>query len=278
MNPAFTVTKVLPAYWRITLDNPPLNLFDPDMRGGFRKLIDEMEADTDLKVVVFDTANPDFFMAHVDLARLNETDDVPGPTGLEAWPDFTERLHLAPFISIASVRGRARGVGSEFIQAVDIRFASREKAIFAQLEIGMGLIPGGGGMERLWRITGVPRALEIIVSGDDYDATTAELYGWINRAVPDAELDGFVDRFARRLASFDQEALREAKSILNVHLGSTPHDELTSSFATFLRLMTKPANTQRLQDLFAEGLQTAGDLEYNMGERLGPDSHAPMPA
>jgi len=154
-------------------------------------------------------------MAHIDLVRHAEVTQEPGPTGLTAWPDILTRLEHAPCITVGSVRGRARDVGSEFLLALDIRFASREKAIFGQPEIGFGFFPGDGGLERLPLVTGRSRAMEIITGGEDFDADTAERYGWINRSVPDAELDAFTDRFATRDASFDRLAAATAKEILN---------------------------------------------------------------
>jgi enoyl-CoA hydratase/carnithine racemase len=135
-------------------------------------------------VVVFDSADPDFFIAHFDIARAADTPNEPGPTGYSPWIDFTVRLARAPVISIAAVRGRARGVGSEFALACDLRFASLEKAIFAQPEVGSGLIPGGGGIERLPLVMGRARALEVIAGSSDFDAATAERYGWISDKAP----------------------------------------------------------------------------------------------
>ena len=168
-----------------------------------------------MQVVVFDSANPDFYMAHIDLVRRGQVSQESGPTGLPPWPDILTRLEHAPYITVGSVRARARGVGSEFLLALDVRFASREKAIFCQPEIGFGFFPGGGGLERLPLVTGRSRAMEIILGGKDFDADPAERYGWINRAVPDAELDAFTDRFATRVASFDRFATATANQILN---------------------------------------------------------------
>jgi len=154
--------------------------------------------------------------------------------------------------------------------AMDVRFASREKAVFGQLEIGCGAFPGGGGLERLYLLAGRARALEVIVSGEDYDADTAERYGWVNRSIPDAELDAFVERFATRVASFDREAMSLAKQRLN-HLGGVPDPaDLEGSQAEFYRLLQRPQAQAHVADLFRRGLQTRGDLELNMGERLGP--------
>jgi hypothetical protein len=130
-----------PAYWRVTFDNPPINLHDAEVVAGLKDLVDRLDADPHVQVVVFDSANPDFYMAHIDLVRRYEVSQEPGPTGLPPWPDILTRLEHAPYITVGSVRGRARGVGSEFLLALDIRFASRERAIFCQPEIGFGFFP-----------------------------------------------------------------------------------------------------------------------------------------
>ena len=210
------ITRHSPAYWRVTFDNPPLNLIDPEVLHELQDLINQFEADSELKVVVFDSANPEFYIAHVDILRGGGRGptDV-GPTGLRILPDFMQCLSRFPVISIASIRGRARGIGAEFVEGLDIRFGSREKMILGQPEVGAALIPGTGGTVYLPLLVGRARALEIVAGSEDYDADTAERYGWINRAIPDAELDDFVDRFARRIASFEKKALIEAKRLVN---------------------------------------------------------------
>lgn len=156
-----------------------------------------LEGDDETRVVVFDSANPDYFIAHVDLVKADQFDLTPqSTTGLPVWPDLAIRMECAPFVTVSAIRGRARGVGSEFALATDIRFASREKAILCQPEIGFGFPPGGGGLERLSLSTGRARALEIILGACDFDADTAERYGWINRAIADDEFEAFVDKWA----------------------------------------------------------------------------------
>lgn len=264
------VSERSPAYWRVTFDNPPVNLFDPELLSGLQDLVARIEADDEVKVVVFDSADPDFFIAHLDLLRADEVDPTPTPTGLPPWPDVAMRLAHAPCITVACVRGRARGVGSELALAMDVRFASRETAVFGQLEIGCGAIPGGGGLERLHIVAGRARALEIIVSGEDFDADTAERYGWINRSIPDAELDEFVERFATRVASFDREAIAAAKRLLTERGGVPRPEDLAATEKTFFGLLERPEAQQRIARLFEQGLQQPGDLELNMGERIGP--------
>jgi enoyl-CoA hydratase/carnithine racemase len=264
------VTQESPAFWRVTFDNPPLNLYDPDLFRDLKGVVERLEADHEVTVVVFESAVPDFFMAHLDLLRSDEFDRTPGVTGLAPWPDLATRLAHLPCITVASVRGRARGVGNELAMAMDVRFASRENAVFGQLEIGCGAIPGGGGLERLHFLVGRARAMEIIVSGEDYDADTAELYGFVNRSVPDSELDDFVDRFATRVANFDRAAVAAAKRHLTA-LGGVPRpNDLTATERTFFGLLESPSGQREVKSLFERGLQQYGDLELNMGERLGP--------
>ena len=154
----FQVNKVTPAYWRLTFENPPINMLDPQTMLELQDLVGQFETDPGLKVVVFGSADPDFFIAHFDIARAAETPRTPGPTGYSTWLDLTLRLSRAPVVSIAAIRGRARGVGSEFALACDLRFASMEKAVLGQPEVGSGLLPGGGAVERLPLVTGRARA------------------------------------------------------------------------------------------------------------------------
>ena len=264
------VSKQSDAYWRATFDNPPLNLVDPETVLALRELMDALEADPTVKVVVFDSADEDFFIAHFDIARGGELPLEPGPTGLPIWSDLAARLTRAPFVTIAEIRGRARGLGSEFALACDLRFASREKAVFGQPEVGLGLVPGGGSIEVLSALAGRSRALEIILSGDDFDADTAERYGWINRALPDAELSPFVDRLARRIAGFERPALVRAKAQINKRAGTPSDEDLLEARTVFSESGTWPGTQRRVREALAQGLQQRGDFELNQGARLGP--------
>src|SRR5215211_6797120 len=201
----------LPSYWRVTFDHPPLNLFGPETIPQLNDIISELEADEHVKVVVFDSAVEGFFLTHYNfLAPLEASTNLPpGPTGLQALPDMLVRLSRAPVVSIVSIRGRATGVGSELALASDMRFASREKAVLSQWEVGAGLVPGGGPMARLPRLIGRGRALEVLLGADDIGGDLAELYGYVNRSLPDSELDEFVDALALRMASFDKHAIRD---------------------------------------------------------------------
>ncbi len=195
INPGTTaqihIDRRSPGYWRVTLDNPPINVMGPTMVLQFQEVINAMEADVDLRVVVFDSAVDDYFLNHSDFeADLEDLTSLPaGPTGLPPWPDFLARLPRAPVVSIALIRGRATGNGSEITLACDMSFASREKAILSQWEVGVGMVAGGGPMARLPQLIGRNRALEVLLGSDDIRGDQAEAYGYVNRALPDAELD-----------------------------------------------------------------------------------------
>src|SRR5207249_4771680 len=218
------LTRRSPYYWRVTINRPPLNIFGPDTIPQLNDAITAIETDEQVKVVVFESAIEGFFLTHYDfLAKIEDTTSLPpGPTGLQPLPDMLVRLSRAPVVSIALIRGRATGVGSELALASDMRFASREKAILSQWEVGAGLVPGGGPMARLPRLMGRGRALEVLLGADDVRGDLAELYGYVNRSLPDADLDGFVDAFATRIASFDKRAILDTKRFVNA--ASLPPD------------------------------------------------------
>ena len=266
MNPV-RAEQQSPGYWRVTFDNPPLNLYEPEVETALVAVVDQLEVDPDVKVVVFDSALPDFFIAHLNLARIAEFGE-----GMPTWFDIVGRLGNAPFVTVGSIRGRARGIGNEFLVSLDVRFASREKAVLGQLEIGVAVIPGCGGIQRLVRLTGRSRALEIISSGQDYDADTAALYGWVNRAVPDAELDAVVDQFARRLASFDREALRAVKDIINQEAPPPSRADLVATNERFAELLARESVQESLRLLANVSPEDVYAVELNIAEFLGPAS------
>ncbi|HTJ63845.1 MAG TPA: enoyl-CoA hydratase/isomerase family protein [Alphaproteobacteria bacterium] len=264
------LTRRSPFYWRVTLDNPPLNIFGPEAIPQLNAIVTALETDKDVKVVVFDSAVEGFFLTHYDfLAKLEDSTRIPpGPTGLQALPDMLVRLSRAPVVSIASIRGRATGVGSELALASDMRFVSREKAILSQWEVGAGLVPGGGPMARLPRLVGRGRALEILMSADDIRGDIAELYGYVNRALPDAELDGFVDALATRIASFDKEAIAATKRLVDV--ASLPPDaEIAPEWDAFLASVERPASHRRIMTLLERGFHRPGDVETRLGYHVG---------
>jgi enoyl-CoA hydratase/carnithine racemase len=267
-----TVTKHSPTYWRVTLNNPPINLYDQQFVEHLQALTEQLENDDEVNIVVFDSADPDYFIAHIDLMGIDKFSLEPGPTGLAPWPDLVSRWQNASFVTVGLLRGRARGVGSEFLQALDIRFASREKAVLSQIEVGTGVIPGGGGLERLPLLIGRARALEVIIGADDFDADTAALYGWVNRAIPDVEIEGFVERFAKRVASFDHKLIATVKDIVNQRVERPTNEQIIATQNKFFEIAEWPETQQRLSSLFERGLQTRGDFELNLGAMLGPQS------
>jgi enoyl-CoA hydratase/carnithine racemase len=260
----------LPSYWRVTFDHPPVNIFGPETIPQLNEIITGLETDEEVKVVVFDSAVEGFFLTHYDfLASLEDSTSLPpGPTGLQALPDMLARLSRAPVVSIVSIRGRATGVGSELSLASDMRFASREKAILSQWEVGAGLVPGGGPMARLPRLIGRGRALEVLLGADDIRGDLAELYGYVNRALPDAELDPFVDALAVRIASFDKQAIAETKRLVNV--ASLPSDaEIAPEWDAFIASLGRPASQARIKALMERGFHKAGDVENRLGYHVG---------
>src|SRR6202790_4286937 len=264
------LSRLTPAYWRITFDNPPLNLMGPEFVLQFREILTAMETDEQLKVVVFDSAVEAYFLSHSDfLARLEDLTGIPaGPTGLPAWPDILVRLTHTPVVSIALIRGRATGNGSEIGLACDMRFASREKAILSQWEVGVGLVAGGGPMARLPRLIGRGRALEVLLGSDDIHGDLAESYGYVNRSLPDAELDAFVDALATRIASFDKWAIANTKRLVNE--ASLPPDvEMRAGWDACMASVKRPAAQERIKALMERGFHKPGDTEDRLGFSVG---------
>ena len=264
------LTRSSPAYCRVTFDNPPLNLMGPEFVLQFRQLLAALETDEQVKVVVFDSAVEGFFLNHSDfLARLEDLTSIPqGPTGLEAWPDILVRLTRAPFVSIALIRGRATGNGSEITLAADMSFASHEKAVFSQWEVGVGLVAGGGPMARLPRLIGRGRALEVLLGSDDIRGELAERYGYVNRSLPDAELDAFVDALATRIASYDKWAIANTKRLVNA--ASLPPDvEIAAGWDACMASIARPAAHEKIKRLFEEGFHKPGDAETRLGYYVG---------
>ncbi len=258
----FTTDRTHPGRWTITFSNPPINMFLPETIDELRALMTDVEADPSVKVVVFQSANPDFFVAHLDVAKAAKRPDV-----LDLWRDFVLRLSSASVVSIAKVRGRTRGIGNEFVLACDMRFASRQNALFGNPEVGVGLIPGGGALEWLPRLVGRSRALEIALSGDDFDADIAERYGWVNRTLDDNNLNSFVDTLAGRLASFDREVLAAAKAQIN-RFGMPTAAELQSSNDMIFSILAGPSAQARRAKIRNIGYGVPSDFELNFGRYL----------
>jgi enoyl-CoA hydratase/carnithine racemase len=270
MTKQILLTRRSPAYWRVTINHPPLNIFGPDTIPQLNEAITAVETDEQVKVVVFDSAIEGFFLTHYDfLAKIEDTTSLPpGPTGLQPLPDMLVRLSRAPVVSIALIRGRATGVGSELALACDMRFASREKAILSHFEVGAGIVPGGGPMARLPRLMGRGRALEVLLGADDIPGDLAERYGYVNRSLPDAELDEFVDALANRIATFDKRAMSETKRFVDV--ASLPPDyELAPEWDVCLASIMRPAARKRIKKLMEQGFHKPGDVETRLGYHVG---------
>jgi len=258
------------AYWRVIMDNPPLNLMGPELVLQFRSIMDQIESDADLRVVVFESAVEGFFLNHSDFnARLADLTGISqGPTGLEAWPDVLVRLPRAPVVSIAKIRGRATGNGSELSLACDMTFASREKALLSQWEVGIGMVAGGGPMARLPRLIGRNRALEVLLGSEDIGAALAEAYGYVNRALPDAELDDFVDALATRISAFDKWAISNTKRLVNA-ASLAPEVEMAAGWETCIASVERPSTQTRFKALRELGWHKPGDAENRLGTYLG---------
>ena len=267
------VNRVSAAYWRLMIDNPPLNLMGPDLVLQFRHIMSALETDEHVKVVVFESAVPRFFLNHSDFnGRLDDLTNIPqGPTGLEAWPDILVRLPRAPVVSIALIRGRATGNGSELALACDMCFASREHTRLSQWEVGVGLVAGGGPMARLPRLIGRNRALEVLLGSDDIGGDLAEAYGYVNRSLPDTELDGFVDALASRIASFDKWAISNTKRLVNA-ANSAAEVEIAAGWDTCMASIARPAAQARIKALREIGFHEPGDVEDRLGFYLARPS------
>ena len=201
----FSIDRRSRGYCRVTFDHSPINAITATTVAELFELVGLIEDDTDLNVVVFRSANPNFYLARYDTAD---------PHGVHAWLDLLVRLSRASVVSIASIRGCACGAGCEFALACDLRFASRENTLLGQFEVGMGAVPGGGGVARLSHLVGRGRALELLFVGDDLDGPRAEQYGYINRVIADDQLDNKVEEIASRLAGIDHDAVARAKSYI----------------------------------------------------------------
>src|ERR1700731_1962865 len=263
------VIEETPAHWRVVFDYPPFNMVDATIFQGLQDLLARMDASPSLRAVVFESANPEFYLAHFDLTgKTGNITTAVGPSGLPILTDTFVRLTRSPVVSIAKIRGCVRGASSEFVLACDMRFASRENTLLGQPEVGVGVHPGGGGAERLPHLVGRGRALEIVLGANDFDGDTAERYGYVNRALPDAELDGFVDALARRMASFDRPALAAPKNLVN-QVSLPPFDRLLDAFASFGAALTWPEAQHRIGGVLERGLQRDANFEKTWPDILG---------
>jgi len=264
------LTRTSDAYWRVTFNNPPLNVMGPQFVREIREIITTVEADEKVRVIVFDSAVDGFFLNHSDFnADMKDLTSMPqGPTGLEAWPDILVRITRMPVVSIALIRGRATGNGSEIALACDMSFASREKTRLSQWEVGVGLVAGGGPMARLPRQMGRQRALEVLLSSNDIGGELAEAYGYVNRSLPDGELDGFVDALATRISSFDKWAIANTKRLVSA--ASLPPDvEIAAGWDACMASVARPAAQGKIKALFEKGFHRPGDAEDRLGFYVG---------
>ena len=268
-NAQISVNRVSPSYWRVVMNNPPLNLMGPQFVLQFREIMSAIEADEQLRVVVFESALEGVFLNHSDFnGRLEDLTGISqGPTGLEAWPDILVRLPRASVVSIAKIRGRATGNGSELSLACDMTFASREKALFSQWEVGIGMVAGGGPMARLPRLIGRSRALEVLLGSEDISADLAQEYGYVNRSLPDDELDGFVDALASRISKFDKWAISNTKRLVNA-ASLAPEVEMAAGWEACIASVGRPSTQARFKEFRELGWHKPGDAEKQLGAYL----------
>jgi len=247
---------------------PPMNLLGPELVRDLVSLIKQAEADDAFKVLVFKSADPDYFISHVDVTRIKEyREEAAKLTGEPSIALLFRHLSASRLVTIAQIEGRVRGAGSEFVLACDMRFAARESAIFGQPEPGLGVIPGGGGVQHLVRLMGRARGLEVMLSADDYDAELAERYGWINRALPAKTLGDFVRSLAHRIAGFPAGGQVVVKERVNA-IALAPADDFRRDSDLFGEGMRNPEAQKRIQAAIKRGFQTR-DAEMSLGRLLG---------
>jgi enoyl-CoA hydratase/carnithine racemase len=243
---------------------PPMNLLGPELVRDLVSLIQRAEADNAIQVLVFKSADPDYFISHVDVTKVKEyREEAAKLTGEASIGLLFRHLSASRLVTIAQIEGRVRGAGSEFVLACDMRFAARESAIFSQPEQGFGLLPGAGGIQQLTRLLGRARALEVVLSADDYDAGLAERYGWINRALPAAALPEFVRTLAHRIAGFPAAARAMVKDRINA-ISLAPADDFRRDSDLFLECSRQPETQRRMGVAMTRGFQTR-DGEMALG-------------
>jgi enoyl-CoA hydratase/carnithine racemase len=252
----------------VTIDHPPINLFDRALMREISRIGREIAADEAVKVVVFDSANPEFFIAHADVAAILQmpSEVPPRPTALTGFQAMLERYRTMPKVTMAKIEGRARGGGSEFVLSLDMRFAALGRAVLSQPEVALGIIPGGSGTQRLPRLMGRSRALEVVLGCQDFPAALAERYGYINRAFPPEDLTSFVEQLAYRIASFPAEAIALAKAAVQA-AEFPPTDGLLEEAHAFNQAVATVAARTRMARFLAAGGQTR-EVELDLDPML----------
>jgi len=245
-----------------SLQAPPMNLIGPELVRDLVALIERSEADESLQVLVFSSADPDYFIPHVDVNRIAEYRQAAAKlAGEPSLGLLFRRLSESRLVTIAQITGRVGGAGSEFVLACDMRFAAKESAIFRHMEPALGTIEGAGGVQHLTRLLGRGRALEVLLSAEDYDADAAERYGWINRALPAAELDPFVRALAHRISAFPRGGVRSIKARVNA-IALAPADDFRRDSDLFLENVRQPEAQARMRAAIERGFQTReGELD-----------------
>ena len=270
-NPEYTTLEISRGQGvaTVTLDHPPMNLLDLALMTDLERLGRELEADTETRAVVFESANPDYFIAHADVSLiLGLPSEVPPKSEeLTFFHQMVERYRTLPCATIAAIEGRARGGGSEFLLSLDMRFGAIGRCILSQPEVALGILPGGSGTQRLPRLIGRGRALEAILGCEDFDAQLAERYGWINRALPAPELRPFVSALARRIASFPREAILLAKRAADA-ADTTVREGLLEEAHLFNRTLASPDARARMDIFISSGSQNP-EAELDLGTVLG---------
>ena len=252
----------------VEISFPPMNLLGPELVRDLVSLIRRAEADDAVRVLVFKSADPDYFISHVDVTRIKEyREEAAKLTGEASIALLFRHLSASRLVTIAQIEGRVRAAGSEFVLACDMRFAARESAIFSQPEPAFGQLPGGGAAQHLARLMGRARALEVMLSAEDYDADLAERYGWINRALPTAALGDFVRSLAHRIAGFPAAGHVAVKDRVNA-IALAPVEDFRRDSDLFGESVRNPDAQKRIQAAMNRGFQTR-EAEMALGRLLG---------
>lgn len=259
------------AYWGVIIDNPPINFFDREMADELHALLTKLEEDEAVKIVVFESANPDFFISPADLDGEAGFEEKLQPVVRDSLHSLFKRMAHSHFLTVGVLRGHARGTGSEFLLGLDVRFASREKAVLSQIDLGEEFSNHEGGFERLCSLVGRARALEIILGSEDLDADTAERLNLINRSIPDENLDEFVERFASNVSNFDREYIASAKQITNDQMNPAVIALSKETQRDFFETSKWSERQEQIATPLEREMHELGDLELSLGEELRPD-------